>query len=465
MTLKVAVIDIGKTNAKLLLIDLATGAEVAVFKTPNRVLPGPPYPHFDIAGLWAFLLAGLAELARAHEVSAISITTHGASAVLVDAGGDLALPMLDYEFAGPDELRAEYDALRPDFAETGSARLPGGLNVGAQLYWQARRFPEAFARVAYVLTYPQYWAYRLCGVAASEVTSLGCHTDLWDPWQGRFSSLLARASAELGGPDWAGLFAPVRPASARLGGLLPEWAARTGLPVGLPVYSGIHDSNASLLPYLDGGEAAFSVVSSGTWMISMAIGGARVDLDAARDTLVNVNALGGPTPTARYMGGREFDEITGGAIVDPSPGDVARVLGAGVMAMPSLHPDTGPFPGLSFGWTAEPATVGERCAAAAYYVALMVAESLDLIEAAGPIYVEGPFGGNREFAAMLATATGRAVIARGQSAGTGLGAALLVGPLGRMAEAVPQVLPEPQLRSYATDWRARVRGLWAAQAR
>ena len=83
MALKVAVIDIGKTNAKLLLVDLATGAEVAVFKTANRVLPGPPYPHFDVEGLWAFLLSGLAELARAHEVAAISITTHGAAAVLV----------------------------------------------------------------------------------------------------------------------------------------------------------------------------------------------------------------------------------------------------------------------------------------------------------------------------------------------------------------------------------------------
>jgi L-fuculokinase len=29
--------------------------------------------------------------------------------------------------------------------------------------------------------YPQYWAWRLCGAAASEATSLGCHTDLWHP--------------------------------------------------------------------------------------------------------------------------------------------------------------------------------------------------------------------------------------------------------------------------------------------
>ena len=36
--------------------------------------------------------------------------------------------------------------------------------------------------------YPQYWAYRLTGVLANEVTSLGCHTDLWDYRAGDFST-------------------------------------------------------------------------------------------------------------------------------------------------------------------------------------------------------------------------------------------------------------------------------------
>ena len=103
----IAVVDIGKTNAKLLLIDLATGEEVVALKRPNAVLPGPPYPHYDADGLWDFLVAGLAELARAHPVDAISITTHGAAAALVDAGGGLALPILDYEHAGPEETGAD----------------------------------------------------------------------------------------------------------------------------------------------------------------------------------------------------------------------------------------------------------------------------------------------------------------------------------------------------------------------
>ena len=227
--------------------------------------------------------------------------------------------------------------------------------------------------------------------------------------------------------------------------------------------SGIHDSNASLLPYL-GGEPVFSVVSTGTWMINMAIGGAPLPLDAARDVLVNVNALGGPTPTARYMGGREFDSLTQGQVVTPTDQDRRAVL-AGIWALPSLHPDTGPFPGLTFGWSLEPQTHGQRCLAASYYTALMGAECLGLIGAEGPIHVEGPFASNPDFAAMLATATGRAVLPAGQSAGTGLGAAMLAGNVQSQKAKGEPVLPDPLLRPYATAWRSNVQDLWAkAQA-
>jgi sugar (pentulose or hexulose) kinase len=452
----VAVIDIGKTNAKLLLIDLASGAEVRVFKRPNRVLATAPYPHFDAAGLWAFLSDSLATLAASHPIDALSITTHGACVALVDAAGELALPILDYEHAGPDSL-PDYDTLRPPFAETGSPRLPGGLNVGAQLYWQAQRFPDAFARTAHILTYPQYWAFRLTGALASEVTSLGCHTDLWNPWQGQFSTLVARMG-------WSHLFPPVQPAATRFT-LRPELAAALGLPQGLPVLSGIHDSNASLLPYL-AEDRTFSVISTGTWMISMAVGGPAVALDPGRDVLVNVNAKGTPTPTARCMGGREFDELTQGRIATPTLADHHAVL-AGLMVLPSLHPDTGPFPGLRGGWTAEPATDGARTLAASYYAALMAVQCLDLIGAQGPIHLEGPFGANLDFTRMLATLTRRPVSVSGQSAGTGLGAALLAGPL--MAQTPPAAPLHPgtqmALKLYARAWHARVAKMWAAQAR
>ena len=441
-------IDIGKTNAKVLAVDLDTGAETVVARRPNRVLPGPPYPHHDIAGLWDFVREGLRLLAGQGGVDAVSITTHGAAAVLVDAAGQAVLPMLDYEHDGPEGATAEYDALRPGFAETGSPRLPIGLNLGAQLHWQATRFPEAFARTAHVLTYPQYWAFRLSGVAASEATSLGCHTDLWAPRQGGFSALVDRMG-------WRGLFPPLRRAGDVLGPLRPEVAAATGLRAATPVLAGIHDSNASLVPHL-GRKGPLAVVSTGTWMICMALGGAAPVLDPARDLLMNVNARSEPVPTARSMAGREFDEITQGQIAAVDGATLATVLRQGVMALPSLHPGTGPFPGQRFAWRGgvEPADAGSRTAAAGLYAALTGAECLRLIGAEGPVIVEGPFGANAVFLRMLATATGRPVLATGAGAGTGLGAALLAGSLAAARPDPAPILPETgeEWRSYAALW-------------
>jgi sugar (pentulose or hexulose) kinase len=446
---RIAVLDIGKTNAKVLVVDLTSGTEEVLARTPNAVVPDGLYPHHDMEMLWQFVLAGLT-LAAARGVDAVSITTHGAACVLVDADGGLALPMLDYEHVGPDGLAAEYDAARPGFGETGSPRLPMGLNVGAQVFWLARAFPEQFRRVRHVLMLAQYWSFRLSGVAASEATSLGCHTDLWNPWEGRFSSLVSRMG-------WEGLFPPVRTAADVLGPVLPSVAEATGLAVGTPVLCGIHDSNASLVPHL--GKAPCGVISTGTWMIVMALGGRAVELDAARDVLVNVNALGQPVPTARFMGGREMEEIMGGRIVEPSPDDLRMVLEGRVMAMPSLHPETGPFPGKRFGWIGREPEGGVRMAAASFYAALMGAECLSLIGAEGPVIVEGSFGGNLAFLRMLATATERVVRGSGQGAGTGLGAALLAGPLAAKAAPAVEVMPEtgPLWTLYVAAWREAVR--------
>jgi sugar (pentulose or hexulose) kinase len=445
---RIAVLDIGKTNAKVLVVDLATGAEEVLARTPNAVVRDGPYPHHDMEMLWRFALSGL-RLAAARGVDAVSITTHGAACVLVDAKGGLALPMLDYEHDGPDSLAKQYGWVRPGFAETGSPRLPLGLNVGAQLFWLAETFPAKSSKARHVLMLAQYWAFRLSGVAASEATSLGCHTDLWNPWEGRFSSLVHRMA-------WDVFFPPVRKAADVLGPVLPEVAEATGLDTRTPVLCGIHDSNASLMPHL--AEAPCGVLSTGTWMIVMALGGRSVKLDAARDVLVNVNALGQPVPTARFMGGREVEEIMGGRIVEPSDGDLHGVLEGRVMAMPSLHPDTGPFPGKRFGWIGGEPEGGARMAAASFYAALMGAECLDLAGAEGPVIVEGAFGGNLAFLRMLATATGRVVKGSGQGAGTGLGAALLAGPLAVKAASAVEVLPEsdPLWTGYVSAWRESV---------
>jgi sugar (pentulose or hexulose) kinase len=454
---RVAVIDIGKTNAKVALVDLISASEVLVRKTANKVLPGPPYPHFDCAGLFEFVLESLEDINRVQPIEAISVTTHGATAALVAADGSLALPVLDYEYNGPDKFKEEYGRLRPTFAESGSPRLPGGLNLGAQIYWQARAFPEEFAQTRHILTYPQYWSYLLTGKVASEVTSLGSHTDLWDPWQRQFSSLVVN-SKQACGVDWLGLFPPVMPASTRMGSVRPELLARIGIGEEVQVYSGIHDSNASLLPYLKKGKERFSVVSTGTWVISLSVGGEKVMLDPARDTLVNVSAFGEPIPTARFIGGREFDILTEGKIVNPSEAEIARVLKGGIMRLPSVLEGAGPFPRSKSAWAdSGPETDGETFAAASFYCALMTATCLDLVGAEGPVFVEGPFAGNDLYCAMLGAALQRDVVpSKSGQTGTSLGAAMLAGPATVDPFTAVPMSPHPQsgaMHEYAEAWQ------------
>ncbi len=363
----IAVIDIGKTNAKVVLVD-AAGQEIDARRRANVVTPGPPYPHFDTVALWSFVLAALRDFAP--QVGAIVPVTHGACAALVDRAGSLALPVLDYEFDAAD-IRADYAP--PPFEETGSPPLAGGLNVGVQLNWLERSFPDAFARAQTLLFWPQWWAFRLTGIAAAEVTYLGCHTDLWMPRTGRLSRLAV-------GRDWDRLVPDIRRADERLGPVLPDIAVAAGLDPQTPVLTGIHDSNASLLPYLD--ATPCGVVSTGTWVVAMALGGAQdIALDPEQNMLLNVAADGRAVPTANFMGGRERDAaLMAGTSAEDADRDIAR----------------------------------------------RTAARLDAIGARGPVHVEGPFAMSTAFIDELHDRLGRDVVAHGEGAGTTRGAAMLV---------------------------------------
>ncbi|QRM54204.1 FGGY-family carbohydrate kinase [Sinorhizobium sp. BG8] len=446
----IAVVDIGKTNAKVALVDAATFQEIAVRTTPNLVVTGPPYPHFDTERLWAFIVESLGSLNAERRIDAVSVTTHGATAALVDADGRLALPVLDYEYAGPDELDAEYRKARPPFAASGTPRLPGGLNLGAQIYWQSRRFPDAFANTASLLMYAQYWSFRLTGVLAGEVTSLGCHTDLWEPLDGRYSTLVTEQG-------WLERMPPLRKAGDSLGPILPDVAARTGLDAGTPVYCGIHDSNASLLPYVLSLDAPYAVVSTGTWVIVMAMGGKRLKLDEARDTLVNVNALGNPVPSARFMGGRAFS-LLGGRSMPIADAAVTSVLARASMILPSVPEDSGPFQGKHAEWTVARDELSEEevQATIAFHLALMTSTCLGLIGAEGPVIVEGPFASNPAYLAMLKASTGREILTGASVTGTSAGAACLAA--GNVAQ--PRLQPfgrdsSDEMKAYAEAWASR----------
>jgi sugar (pentulose or hexulose) kinase len=323
------------------------------------------------------------------------------------------------------------------------------------LAWQQRRFADVFARAKYLLAYPQYWAWRLSGVTAAEVTSLGAHSDLWAPLQGQFSSVVSAL-------DLRRLMPLLQPAYQRLAPIKPDIAAAAGLGRDVGVFCGVHDSNASLLPHLGSRQAPFTIVSTGTWVILMAPGLSVKGLDPADDTLANVDVEGRPVATARFMGGREYAAIAG-APGNPDPTSLARVIASGAMALPCFagQGGGGPFASRQGEIRGETASA-DRLALATLYVALMSDLMLTRLGVtAGDLVVEGSLAANPAYAALLAAfRPSQQVFAGSDAAGTARGAALLAKWPPQNFQAPPLIAAPPcaieGLHAYRHVWTKAV---------
>lgn len=454
----IAVVDIGKTNAKFILIEDESGATLWSAERPSPAVAVPGFGalsrQLDVHGIEAWLMAQLAAAPEKHRIRAIVPVAHGAAMVLVDGEGAV-LVAPDYEDSCFDFVHAAYNRLRPPFAETLSPSLPAGLNLGTQIFFVQEALREVFHRTRHILTYPQYWSWRLSGVAACEVTSLGCHTDLWNPASQSFSALVMEQG-------WVGLMPPLRPARAVLGSLREEVVETSGLPAECAVICGIHDSNASYLSHrVARGEGEnFSVISSGTWCIILAKGADLSQLHEAEDMLANVDALGVPTATARFMGGREYGAIAGEAArsVAPTMDGLAAVLAAGAVALPSFALG-GPCQdreGRVF--RAETLAPDGRAALATLYCALMADLILDRLGVAGGILVDGPFAANPLFPSVLQSLRpADPVVPSGTRGGITAAVLWLAGalpPRESPVASLPTLSQADALRAYRDRWRA-----------
>jgi len=446
----IAVLDVGKTNAKIAFVDPALGQEVWSARRANNVVQGPLLRELDVVGIEAWLLESLRGAPQRERVAAIVPVAHGAAAVLADHTGQVLIAP-DYEDTRFDEVAAEYAALRDPFALTFSPNLPQGLNLGRQLYYLQSRHNELFRRVSHILMYPQYWAWRLSGVMATEVTALGTHTDLWRPHDDTYSGLARKQG-------WARFMPSMHRATARLGKLRPSVAAATGLPESCVVTCGIHDSNASYLRFLmDREREAFTVVSSGTWTIVMANRGDLRRLREDRDMLANVNVYGSPIATARYMGGREYEAIAQ-CPDEPSFDALIEVMSRRAMALPSFA-SAGPYSGRRGSIEgAEGLNATQRAALATLYSALMTAQLIESLGTAGEIFIDGPLARNPLFGSLLGACVPAGTVRIYPEGGGTRVAAHLAGLPSLAPGALRNVAPLriDGLLEYQADWRHRL---------
>lgn len=462
MTAHTVVIDIGKTVSKVSLWT-PDGHSIARLARTNPRVQASGYSALDVEGIEAWLLESLAELARKAPIDAIVPVAHGAALAVV-RNGRLHVPPIDYESPVPSSERARYETQRDAFCRTGSPALPDCLNIGIQLHLLEVLDPSALRPGTLLLPWAQYWAWRLSGVAAAEVSSLGCHTDLWRPAEATPSGLAVSRG-------WADLLAPIRSASDCLGTLLPQWCAKTGLPAGVKVYCGLHDSNAALLaargfPEISGREA--TVLSTGTWFVAMRTPAVPFDLQALperRDCLVNVDVFGQPVPSARFMGGREIETLTGidARRLDISP-DQPRLLAAlpmaieeGAQLLPTFAAGCGPFPNARGRWVRMPPEEANLRAAVGLYVALVADTSLDLIGARDRIVVEGRFAAAQVLVRALATLRPNTdVFVANTQNDVSYGALRLINPQLVPSSLLTRVAPlEMDLQTVRETWRSQ----------
>jgi sugar (pentulose or hexulose) kinase len=467
----IVVLDVGKTLAKLSLWD-PFGRLIARRTRPNARIDSEAYRALDVAGIEGWVGDTLSDFARLGRVGAIIPVGHGAGVTLLREGR-LAVPPLDYEDPMPASDRHAYNVERDAFARTGSPALPDGLNLGAQLHRLEALYPELFDGGTTMVPWAQYWAWVLSGIAASEVTSLGCHSDLWRPNEARASALAEKRG-------WAAMLAPLRAAGDVLGPITPEWAARTGLPADVRVHCGLHDSNAALLaargfPEIAGNES--TVLSTGTWFVAMRSPAAGVTVDIAalpegRDCLVNVDAYGTPVPSARFMGGREIEMLTGidTRRIDIKPDQaelvaaVPRTLASGAMVLPTMTAGVGPYPHGRGRWIAMPADPAERRAAVSLYAALVADTSLDLIGSCDRILIEGRFAEAEVFVRALASLRpGTAIYVANAHNDVSYGALRLLDPSLKPAGALVRIEPlSVDLSGYKAQWRRDAERMEAA---
>ncbi|MBO9593990.1 MAG: carbohydrate kinase [Niabella sp.] len=432
----IAVFDIGKTNKKLLVFDeryQIIKEEIVVF---DEITDDDGFPCENLDALVHWMLTHFQQLKASpvYRLRAVNFTTYGASLVYVDAVGKRVGALYNYLKPYPGDLLKIFTEQTGNaaFVQDTCSPLMGHLNAGMQLFWFKHRKPQLYAQVTTVLHFPQYLSFLLTGRKVAEITHVGCHSAMWNFRKQQYHAWL-KAEGLL---DKLGALTPgdnVVPVQNEVTG---EWIA---------IGTGLHDSSAAMIPYLQCFTVPFMILSTGTWSISLNPFNSRLPGAAALASggLSYLTFQGKPVRVSMLFAGNDHEQqVRRIARHFNIPADFYKTVAADPVLLDQCWKEAaGGGAVRSYSGTAIPCLFGQRALdmfktpGAAYHqlmmdMALQQEASSRQVLTDGPvsrIYVDGGFSKNGLFISLLARMfPQQEVFAAAMNQGTALGAALVL---------------------------------------
>lgn len=296
----IAVFDVGKTNKKLFLFD---EHYKIVFERSARfteTVDEDGDPCENLGSLRLSVFDSLHEVFRRpeFEIKAINFSTYGASFVYIDESGKPLAPLYNYLKPYPEALKEQFYQNyggEEAFALATASPVLGSLNSGMQLYRIKHEKPDLFKQIYKALHLPQYMSFLISGKVYTDMTSIGCHTNLWDFTENNYHRWVAQEGV-------LEKLAPIVPADA----VFPASFPGNNYAVG----AGFHDSSAALIPYLVSFSKPFVLLSTGTWCISLnPFNDSPLTTDDLKaDCLCYMHYEGKPVKASRLFAGYEHEQ-------------------------------------------------------------------------------------------------------------------------------------------------------------
>ena len=296
----IAIIDVGKTNKKLFLFDEHYKIVFERSARFNETVDDDGDLCENLESLRLSVFDSLREVFnnQSFEIKAINFSAYGASFVHLDGDGRPVTPLYNYLKAFPADLKSQfYDTYGGEEKISYQTASPvlGHLNSGMQLYWLKYKKPELYNAIRYSLHLPQYLSNLISGKYYSDITSIGCHTLLWDFSKNDYHKWVYEEGI-------IEKLAPIVP------GDHVDIAAFPGANYFVGV--GLHDSSAALIPYLVNFNEPFILISTGTWCISLnPFNDQPLTAEELRcDCLAYMTYQGKPIKASRLFAGNEHEQ-------------------------------------------------------------------------------------------------------------------------------------------------------------